>query len=298
MNSNIKPHYFCLFCVLIFTQFSCNSKKKTNVKKSYSFELDNLIPWSIVAFDVKERTPLERVEMVKKLGFSQYAFGGREQHIATLEEEISIAKKEHIKISAVWLYINHSKDAPGELKPMSEQVFQALENTDLETQIWVGFSPDYYKGLSNEQSLETTKEMISFLCERAKKVNCKIALYNHGGWPGEPENQLQIIKALPQYEIGMIYNFHHGHEQLERYPQIIEEISPYLWCVSLNGMKKEGPKIISIGKGNLEKEMIQLLLDKGYQGPWGILGHVKGGDPEVILKENLKGLQTLFPNNN
>jgi len=293
----MKFYNYLLIGVLMATLFSCKSKKQTVAKTTYPFEIDNLIPWSIVAFDVKERTPIQRIEMVKKLGFSQYAFGGREAHIARLEEEITIAKKENIKISAVWLYINHLKDTPGKLKPMSEQVFQALGNTGLSTQIWVGFSPDYYNGLSQEQALETTTKMISYLCERAKAVNCKIALYNHGGWPGEPENQLQIMKSLPQYEIGMIYNFHHGHEQLERYSQIIEEILPYLWSVSLNGMKKEGPKIISIGKGNIEKEMIQLLIDNGYNGPWGILGHVKGGDPELILEENLNGLQTLFPNN-
>lgn len=288
----------CLFIVLLTALLlSCKSKNKTVAKATYPFEINNLIPWSIVAFDATKRTPYQRVEMVKNLGFSQYAFGGREQHIATFEEEIKFAKKEDIKISAVWLYINHSKDTPGKLKPMSEQVFQAIENTGLETQIWVGFNPDYYKGLTEEQSLETTKAMISYLCERANKVNSKIALYNHGGWPGEPENQLQIIKELPQHKIGMVYNFHHGHEQLERYPQIIEAVFPYLWCVSLNGMKKDGPKIIPIGKGNLEKEMIQLLLDKGYKGPWAVLGHVKGGDPEQILKENLKGLQTLYPIN-
>lgn len=293
----MKCSNYLFLIFLITTLSSCKSKKQPIIKTTYPFEIENLIPWSIVSFDVKERSPFERVEMVKKLGFSQYAFGGREQHIETLEEEIAISKKEKIKVSAVWLYINHSKDKPGKLKPMSEQVFQALQNTGLEAQIWVGFSPDYYKGLSETQSLELTKSMVSYLCKRAKTLNCKIALYNHGGWPGEPKNQLQIIKALPQFEIGMVYNFHHGHEQLAQYPQIIEEILPYLWCVSLNGMKKEGPKIISIGKGSLEKEMIQVLLDKDYQGPWAILGHVKGGDPEVILKENLKGLQTLFPNN-
>ena len=60
-------------------------------------------------------------------------------------------------------------------------------------------------------------------------------------------------------------------------------------------MKKDGPKIITIGEGNLEKEMIQELLDLGYKGPFGILGHVKGGDAELILIKNRIGLQKLFP---
>ncbi|MCD6543561.1 MAG: hypothetical protein J7K34_03540, partial [Flavobacteriaceae bacterium] len=76
----------------------------------------------------------------------------------------------------------------------------------------------------------------------------------------------------------------------------IKKMKPYLWCVNLNGIKKDGPKIITIGEGDMEKEMIQQVLDMGYKGPFGILGHVKGGDAKVILKDNLDGLQTLFPN--
>jgi len=268
-----------------------------NDTKSYSqFKIENLIPWSIVTFDSLERGPVERIAMVKDLGFTQYAFGGREKHIETMEQELILAQKENIKISAVWLYMNPEKDKPGQLKPVSEKVFQSLENVGLETQIWVGFAPNYFKDLSQEDALKKAKEMIAYLSERAEKINCKIALYNHGGWPGNPKNQLEVIKLLPQYEIGIIYNFHHAHKQLNSYNENIKLILPYLWCVSLNGMKEGGPKILTIGQGDLEKEMIQSLLDLNYQGPFAILGHVKGGDPEIILKENYEGLQEIFSN--
>ncbi|PCI33216.1 MAG: AP endonuclease [Flavobacteriaceae bacterium] len=262
----------------------------------YPFRQENLIPWSIVAFDSQERSPAERVKMVKDLGFSQYAFGGREKHIKTMEQELRLAKKEHIKISAVWLYLNPAKDAPGQLKTMSENIFKTLEKVGLQTEIWVGFAPNYFVNLTQEEALKKAVEMIAYLSNRAQKINCKIALYNHGGWPGNPVNQLKIIKALAQYEIGIIYNFHHAHLDLEAYNENLNLMRPYLWCVNLNGMRKDGPKILSIGKGDLEKEMIQSVLNTGYKGPFGILGHVKGGDPAIILKENVEGLHTLFPN--
>ena len=41
------------------------------------FRTENLIPCSIVAFDKLERSPSQRVAMIKKLGFRQYAFGAR-----------------------------------------------------------------------------------------------------------------------------------------------------------------------------------------------------------------------------
>jgi|TARA_B110000114_G_C14845384_1_gene298401 hypothetical protein len=61
-------------------------------------------------------------------------------------------------------------------------------------------------------------------------------------------------------------------------------------------MKKNGSKIITIGEGDLEKKMIQQLLYLNYKGLFNILGHVKGGDPELILEQNYKGLQLLFSN--
>jgi sugar phosphate isomerase/epimerase len=275
-----------LLAILLVMIFSCN-------KVENPFRTENLIPWSIVAFDKLERTPSERVAMIKKLGFRQYAFGGRKKHIETMVTELNIARDEGIKISAVWLYINN-KDTLRNLKRANEMVFESLKATGVSTQIWIGIAADFFEGLSKRQSLKKALNMISFLSKKAQKVNCKIALYNHGGWFGESENQLEIIKRLPQYDIGIIYNFHHAHKQLENYRSIIKKIYPFLWCVTLNGMKKGGPKIIPIGEGSLEKEMLHFLVKLGYKGPFGVLGHVKEEDVAFTLKKNLKGIQSLF----
>ncbi|WPR71974.1 hypothetical protein SLW70_02250 [Flavobacterium sp. NG2] len=40
--------------------------------------------------------------------------------------------------------------------------------------------------------------------------------------------------------------------------------------------------------------MIEKILKMGYSGTFGILGHIKGDDPEIILQENYMGLQDLF----
>ncbi|WPR71971.1 hypothetical protein SLW70_02235 [Flavobacterium sp. NG2] len=283
---------FLLICVVFSACKVVDNKKHDN---NNPFRKANIIPWSIVGFDVKERNPEERIEMIQKLGYKQYAYGYRPQHIPSMKHEWELAKEKRISIQAVWLYINLYKEKVGALKPDSEIVFENLKATGVQTQIWVGFEPTYFDHLSEGESLQQATEMIAYLSQRAKSVNCKIALYNHGGWFGKPENQIKIIKALPKNELGIIFNFHHAHDDLENYSKNITELFPYLWCVNLNGMRKEGPKIITIGQGNLEKIMIEKLFKMGYKGPFGILGHVKGGDPEVILQENYTGLQTLFP---
>ncbi|QTD38515.1 hypothetical protein JL193_04285 [Polaribacter batillariae] len=280
-----------VFVLLVVFLSSCKSDKK---EASKLFKKENLIPWSIVGFDVKERTPKQRLEMLERLGYKQYAYGYRPKHLPTMAQEWQLAAQKNIKLSAVWLYVNLYKDSIGALRPDAEAVFKNLEKVGLKTQIWVGFYPEYFNDLTDAEALKQSVNMISYLSKRANKLGCKIALYNHGGWFGKPQNQLRIIKALPNEDLGVVFNFHHAHDSLDNYHENIKSLLPYLWSVSLNGMKAEGPKIITIGKGNLEKQMIQQLIDLNYRGPFNLLGHVKGGDPEVIIEQNYQGLQLLF----
>lgn len=279
-----------IFTILIALFSNCAIHKES---KKELFNKSNLIPWSIVGFDVKERTPLQRLEMLERLGYKQYAYGYRPKHIPTMQQEWNLAKEKGIAIKAVWLYINLHKDKVGKLRPGAEVVFKNLKETGLQTQIWVGFYPKYFDNLSDGESLRQSVSMIEYLSKKAKKLGCKIALYNHGGWFGKPANQLRTIKALPKEDLGVVFNFHHAHDSIDTYSENIKKLFPYIWSVSLNGMKAEGPKIITIGKGILEKQMIEHLIGLGYKGPFNILGHVKGGDPEIILQKNYLGLKSL-----
>ena len=68
---------------------------------------------------------------------------------------------------------------------------------------------------------------------------------------------------------------------------------PYLSTVNINGMRKDGPKILTVGRGDYEEDMIKILIEKGYDGPWGILGHVEERDVKEVLLENMEGLKNL-----
>ena len=71
---------------------------------------------------------------------------------------------------------------------------------------------------------------------------------------------------------------------------LVEAMMPHLWVVNLNGMRPEGPKILPFGAGTHEREMLQRVLDAGFTGPFGVLGHVDDADVKVILEGNLRGL--------
>ncbi|MEM7312791.1 MAG: AP endonuclease, partial [Planctomycetota bacterium] len=92
----------------------------------------------------------------------------------------------------------------------------------------------------------------------------------------------------------LVYNYHHGHSHIDRFDTLARTMLPYLWAVNLNGMKKGGPKIMTVGTGDHESNMTRSLRDAGYRGPFGVLGHQESKDVRVVLRRNLKGASELL----
>ena len=278
---------------LIFLTYTLLPGCQSERESVHLLEQENLIAWCIVPFDSEERTPAERISMLQELDFAAYAYDWRGQHLDSFAEEIALARQADIDISAVWVWMNGNTDNPGQLSADNEKLLRIMAENELSTQIWLGFNDQMFDGLSEEEKLDKAAEMITLLQDKAGEQATKIGLYNHGGWFGDPRNQLKIIEKMNDPQLGIVYNFHHAHEQLEEFPQLLDIMQPYLLAVNLNGMHEEGPKILPIGKGNSEKQMIQELIQSGYKGPVGILGHVEDQDVALVLRRNLRGLDSL-----
>jgi sugar phosphate isomerase/epimerase len=136
------------------------------------------------------------------------------------------------------------------------------------------------------------------IAEAAAAVGCPVALYNHGGWFGEPENQVAIIDALGLPNVGIVYNLHHGHHQLERFEEMLETMAPHLLALNLNGMDRDGEaqgrKILPVGDGEEDARVLEIIRESGWRGPVGILDHVPEADAEEQLRANLDGLERLL----
>ncbi len=245
-------------------------------------ETDRLVAWCIVPFDSKKRGPAARAEMLSRLGLKRVAYDWRSEHVPTFEEEILEYQKHGIEYFAFW-------DA-------HEAAFELFRKYRLSPQIWKTLgSPK--SGTQEEKIREAARSMLP-LVSKARSLGSKFGLYNHGGWGGEPENLVAVCEYLREQHntphVGIVYNFHHGHGHIQNFKKRFEAMLPYLLCVNINGMNwAADPKILPVGAGAHEQDMIQTVLDSGYRGPIGVLGHVASEDVELTLRNNLAGIKAL-----
>ena len=271
--------------------FSCSLKdKRTNNEKL--FTKNNLIAWCVVPFDSVERTPEERAQMLADLGFTKFAYDWRLKHLPTFPNEIAALKAHGINLASVWLWID--TDSADIFDETNNQLFEMIKQNNVKTDFWVGFSNKHFEGLSDEAKLEKAVESVSYIRDRANELGCTISLYNHGDWFGEPGNQVRIIEKLGAKDVGIIYNFHHAHSQIKEFPELLQKMLPYLNTVNLNGMKVEGPKIMTIGEGREELGMLKTLKESGYDGYLGVICHIETEDAQKVLERNINGLKSLL----
>lgn len=252
---------------------------------------DNLVAWCIVPFDAKKRGPEERTQLLVELGLKKCAYDWRAEHVPQFEEEILQYQRHGIEFFAFW----------GE----HDEAFALFEKYGMHPQIWKT-NPSPKSGNQSEK-VAAAVEKLSPLVNRSKILGSRLGLYNHGGWGGEPENLVAVCKAFHargDTHVGIVYNFHHGHGHIGHFETTFELMKPYLLCVNLNGMadpetvdeKTALNKILPLGAGKHENAMIDIVINSGYSGPFGILGHIATQDVEKSLRDNLEGLAKLRSN--
>jgi hypothetical protein len=247
------------------------------------FARGNLVAWCIVPFDAKHRGPKDRADMLVRLGVRRIAYDWRDQHIPQWDEELDQYKSHGIELVGFWAPDRH------------RQILELLKRHGLKSQLWVmGGEP---KGDTQDAKVETEAARIAAIAKLASQYGCTVGLYNHGGWFGEPENQIAIIERLRRdgvTNVGIVYNLHHGHAHLGRFPELLKRMKPYVMCLTINGMKKGGPEIVPVGRGDDDLSLLKTIRDIGYSGPIAILNHREQVDAEEGLRQNIEGLKTLL----
>jgi len=250
------------------------------------FAHENLVAWCIVPFDSEKRGPAARAEMLSRLGIGRVAYDWRKEHVATFEEEILEYKNHNLEYFAFWSW-----------HPSMEPL---IRKHGIHPQIWMTTpSPE---AETQAAKVKSAAESLLNMVEKTRELGLKLGLYNHGGWGGEPENLVAICKHLREHHqadhVGIVYNFHHGHGHIDDFAEVLAQMQPYLLCLNINGMADltASNKILPIGSGEHEQEMLRVVQASGYHGAIGILDHQATMDTEKILRENLIGLQKIVTN--
>ena len=275
--------------VLLALLSGCQPKKQSATTDLFAKE--NLIAWCIVPFDAEGRSPEERADMLDELGITRLAYDYRDEHLPSFVEEIGVLRAHGIELSAVWFWVQGGSE--GLLDSSNEFILESLKNTGTQTELWLSLPDTYFEGSTDAESLQKALDAVREVLIRAEEMGCTLALYNHGGWFGEPENLVRIIEAIGSDKIKIVYNFHHGHHRIDQFREDFTLMMPYLSTVNINGMRKEEAKIITLGQGDKELNMLKVMKESGYSGSVGILGHTDGEDIRVVLKRNLEGLEQL-----
>ena len=254
-------------------------------KPASLYDLSNIDAWCIVPFDAKKRTPEQRAQMVVSLGLKRVAYDWREKHVPEFEAEILAYQKHGIEFFAFW--------------GVHPKAFELFKKYRLSPQIWL-MAPNP-NASTDAEKVKLAAEALLPSVEEARKIGSKLAIYNHGGWNGEPENMAAIADYLRKNHaaphVGIVYNFHHGHAHIEKFAEKWKVMQPYVLAVNLNGMEvggdAKGRKILHLGEGDRELEMMRIIEQSGWRGPVGIIDHREETDSEVTLRANLRGLDWL-----
>lgn len=281
-----------IITILIALTFLSYHAPAQKTKNPDLYARQNVVAWCIVPFDNMKRNPQERAAMLKELGITQLAWDWRQEHLATMEEEIKTLRKNNIKLKSVWFWINggsgHTMDDANHF------ILKTLKDNDVRTELWLSFNDGFFEGMTDAEKLKKAVNAIGEINDQARAIGCTIHLYNHGSWFGEPANQVKIIETLKAKDIGIVYNFHHARHQVNEFPKLLKLMLPYLSTVNINGMKEGGPMIMTVGEGDKEQWMLEQLKASGYKGSVGILSHVDDEDAKIVLRRNLEGLKTLL----
>ena len=182
------------------------------------FAPENLVAWCIVPFDSKKRGPEERAAMLSGLGIRKLAYDWRAEHVATFDAEVVAMRARGIELTAWWF--------PATLDATAQDILAVIRRQKITPQLWVMGGGGPVKDAEEQQArVDAEAAKLVPVARAAAEVGCKVALYNHGGWFGEPENQVAIIERLKREGIsnaGMVYNFHHGHPHISRFPELLK----------------------------------------------------------------------------
>ncbi|NLF05360.1 MAG: sugar phosphate isomerase/epimerase [Actinomycetales bacterium] len=268
------------------------------------FARANLVAWCVVPYDTRRRGPRARAELLAELGLRRLAWDWRPEHVGQLDAELDALVEHGIELTGVWVpaVVPSDDDTLGRIDPDVLTILDVLRDRGLATQLWTCTEfgpPGPFEPLPpavHRARVERTAAHLGPLADRANADGHTLALYNHLGWAGEPENQVEVLQVLADRGLarpGIVYQQHHGHAHVDRFAALLESVRGPLAALGINGMLPGAHwgdgKIHPYGHGPRDLELARTIATSGWRGRVSILGHTMD-DVADRLRDNLDGL--------
>jgi len=100
---------------------------------------------------------------------------------------------------------HHVRCLPGGFRRLNAEarlILDVLKRHSLrQVQLWVTGGGEPTRSAAEQQArVASEANRVRAIADEAGRIGCTVALYNHGAWFGEPENQIQIIERLRSRE--------------------------------------------------------------------------------------------------
>lgn len=270
--------------IMIFFCLSGNAKSKERVLKNPFFIFNNglnkqgltFIPYS------------EQALILKKNGFD----GIEHRETDGIMELKAAFDKQGLKIFTDYVKIDIDQKEP--YLQNWKQVISKLKGTGII--LWVHIHSAKYKP-SDEAADEVIVPILRELADYSKPFKVRLAIYHHVGFVAEKvEDSYRLAKKTDRDNVGSVFNLCHflktdSEENLEK---VISLTLPKLFAVSICGAdggdtkNMEWDRLIQpLGKGSFDTyRLVEMLADKGFQGPIGLQCYNLKGAPETYLPQS------------
>ncbi len=253
--------------------------------------IDSLIAWCAVPYDDRERTPEERAAILSKLGFDGLAWDWREEHVPQFGAQADALVEAGLSLAAIWAPV-----ADGSVSAALEEQVRAASGRGLRPQLWACLEFGPPGPAPAEGDPKHFADLVEPLARLAQEAGMTVALYNHLGWAGEPDNQLRILDELERRgftDAGIVYMQHHGHAHIDDFAALWNRVKHRVLALGLNGMREGAHwgdgKVLPYGHGARDVELAAVIEASGWHGPTALICHTMDSIADR-LSDNLDGL--------
>jgi len=234
----------------------------------------------------KLKTIEAQLDLVKQVGFDGLSW--RTDTPEHIKRVLDGARQRGLKLFTIYIKLE-LKAGRLVYDQRVKEIITLCKGTDV--MIWPNMSSKQFKS-SDHAGDDIAVAGLRDLADLCASNGLRIALYPHVGmWVHRVEDALRMVKKVDRKNVGLTFNLCHAllDKAEDRIPALIEDVAPYMFCVSINGADSHsGRAIQALDKGSYDVTIVlKKLKAVGYQGPIGLQCFNVKDDPQSVLPRSM-----------